>query len=51
MKFHENPFSGGRFVPCGQADIQTDMTKFSRFFAILRTLLKIWSMTWINSLA
>ena len=30
-KFHENPFSGSRVVPCGPTDrrtgVQTDMTK------------------------
>ena len=25
-KFHENPFSGSRFVPCGRTDEETDMT-------------------------
>jgi hypothetical protein len=27
IKFHENPSSGSRDVPCGQTDIQTVMTK------------------------
>jgi len=27
IKFHENPPSGSRVVPCGQTDIRTDMTK------------------------
>ena len=27
MKFHENPSSGNRVVPCGRADRQSDMTK------------------------
>jgi hypothetical protein len=27
VKFHANPSSGSRAVPCGQADRQTDMTK------------------------
>jgi hypothetical protein len=36
-KFHENPFSGSRVVPCGQTDERTDMTKltvFCRDFAV-----------------
>ena len=24
IKFHENPFSGSRVVPCGQTDTQMD---------------------------
>jgi hypothetical protein len=27
IKFHENPSSGSRVVPCGQTDGQTGMTK------------------------
>jgi hypothetical protein len=27
MKFHENPSSGSRVVPCGQTDGRTDMKK------------------------
>ena len=27
IKFHENPSSKSRVVPCGQTDGQTDMTK------------------------
>ena len=27
IKFHENPFSGIRVVPCGQTDGRTEMTK------------------------
>jgi hypothetical protein len=27
IKFHENPFSGSRVVPCGRTDGKTDMTK------------------------
>ena len=27
IRFHENPSSGSRVVPCGQTDRQTDMTK------------------------
>jgi len=27
IKFHENPFSGGRLVPCGRTAKRTDMTK------------------------
>jgi hypothetical protein len=36
IKFHENPFSGSRVVPCGWTDGQADMTKLtvvSRNFA------------------
>ena len=24
IKFHENPSSGGRVIPCGKTDVQTD---------------------------
>jgi len=34
VKFHANPSSGSRVVPCGQADGWTDMTKF--IFAFLQ---------------
>jgi hypothetical protein len=27
IKFHENPFSGSGFVPCGETEGRTDMTK------------------------
>jgi len=27
IKFHENPSSGRRVVPCGQTDGRTDLTK------------------------
>jgi hypothetical protein len=27
IKFHENPSSGSRVVPCGRTDGQSDMTK------------------------
>ena len=27
MKFHENPSSGNRVVPCGQIDRRTDVSK------------------------
>jgi hypothetical protein len=27
IKFHENPSSGSRVVPCGQTDARTDMKK------------------------
>jgi len=48
LKFHENPFSGNRVIPCGQTDghtyIQTDrqidIAKLIFAFAILRTRLK-----------
>ena len=32
IKFHENPSSGGRVVPCGQADGHTVMTKLTAPF-------------------
>jgi len=41
MKFHENPSSGSRGVPCGWIDIHTDFTKHMFAFAILQTRLKI----------
>jgi len=36
IKYHENPSSGSRVVPCGR----TDVTKLTVAFAILRTRLK-----------
>ena len=42
IKFHENPSSGSRVVPCGQTDRQTDMKLMDFFF--LRTSLKIVSL-------
>jgi hypothetical protein len=40
IKFHENPSSGRRVVPCGQMDGQTDMTKLIAAFRNFRTRLK-----------
>ena len=44
FRFQENPFSGSRVVPCGQTDVQTDMTKlivhFSYFANVPKTVLK-----------
>ena len=40
-KFHENPSSGRRRVPCGQADRQKNMTKLIFAFRILQTLLNV----------
>jgi hypothetical protein len=38
VKFHENPFSGGRVVPCGQTDGQTDRHDEAKsLFVILQT--------------
>jgi hypothetical protein len=34
IKFHENPFSGSRVVPCGQKDGRTDMKKLIVVFRI-----------------
>jgi hypothetical protein len=31
IKFHENPSSGNRVVPCGETDRHTDMTKITVF--------------------
>jgi len=42
-KFHVNPSSGSRAVPCGQADGRTDRQKWRSYgslFAVLRTRLK-----------
>jgi hypothetical protein len=38
IKFHQNPSSGSRVVPCGQTDGRTDMMK--SLFAVLRKRLK-----------
>jgi hypothetical protein len=40
IKFHENPSSGKRGVPCEQTDRHMDMTKTVVVFAIIRTLLQ-----------
>ena len=40
-KFHKNPSSGSRDVPCGQADGRTDTMKLIDGFRSLRTRLKI----------
>jgi hypothetical protein len=40
VKFHENPSSSSRAVPCGRPDERADMTKLkvaSFFFKIFRT--------------
>jgi len=39
-RLHEYPFSGSRFVACGQTDRQTDREE-SSLFTILRTRLKM----------
>jgi len=31
IKFHENPFSGSRVVPCGQTDIKKLIVAFRTF--------------------
>jgi len=41
IKFHENPSSGIRVVPCGWMDRRTDMTKLILALAILKTRLKL----------
>ena len=42
IKFHDNPFSGGRVVPCGGKDGRTDKhDEADSLFAILRTCLKV----------
>jgi len=38
-KFHENPSSGSRFIPCGKTDGET-FRSWQLRFAILRTRLK-----------
>ena len=40
IKFHENPSSGSRFVPCGRTDGQTDGMTNLIVFIILRRRLK-----------
>ena len=32
IKFHQNPSSGSRVVPCGRTEGQTDMTKLTVAF-------------------
>ena len=47
-KFHENPSSGSRIVPCGQTEGQTETWRsWQSLFAILRTLLIIWNQVWL----
>ena len=40
VKFHENPSSWSRVVPCGQTDGEADLTKLTVLLAILRRCLK-----------
>jgi hypothetical protein len=41
MKFHKNPSSGGRVVPCGQTDGEAEnVTKLTASFCNLGTRLK-----------
>jgi len=40
IKFHENPSSGSRVVPCERMDRRTVVTKLMSLFAILRMLIK-----------
>jgi hypothetical protein len=46
IKFHQNPSSGSRVIPCGRTDRRrdgrADMTKFTSLFAVLWTRLKIY---------
>jgi hypothetical protein len=44
IKFHENPSSGSRVVPCGRTDRQTDVTKLLAACAILQMRLKLFSI-------
>ena len=40
MKFHENPSSGSRVVPCGRTDRRADMTKLIVVFRNFANALK-----------
>jgi len=42
IKFHENPSSGSRVVPCGRTDGQSDMTKIILAFRNFLNTLKIY---------
>jgi hypothetical protein len=41
IKFHANPFSRSRVVPCGRRDGQTDMTKLRLAFQNFAKALRI----------
>jgi len=45
IKFHENPSSGNRVVPCGWTDEQIDMTKLVMAFRNFATTPKICILT------
>jgi hypothetical protein len=52
IKFHDNPSSGSRAVPCRWTDRRTDLREFTEvnsiFFSILRTRLKTILATILN---
>jgi len=41
-KFHKNQSSGGRVVPCGRRNGQTDMTKLMVALSVLQKRLKMY---------
>jgi len=47
IKFHENPISGSRVVPCGWTDRQTDM----KLFTILPTRIKNRTINNVNRIS
>jgi len=49
IKFHENPPSGSRVVPCGRTDGQSDMTKLTVVVPFLRTRPKMFVGYCINN--